>query len=116
MNVQIMSHSDHALLSVSLAESHSSLGPGLWRLDTALLERQDFVNGILKFLADWKPPEELTNPVSIWEWLKFEIQSYSIKFSKGLHSDMKQLISDLNKRLNVLYEEMDSKEKITLRK
>lgn len=59
--MKMLPHSDHAMISVSIQPSRVQKGPGIWRLDTRLLD------------SEWRPPNELTNPISIWEWLKFEI-------------------------------------------
>lgn len=101
-------HSGHAIIDISLGDSERSRGPGLWRLDTALLGRNDYITEMSEFLTHWSAPKELTNPNSIWEWLKYEIQTFTNKFTSRLHSEEKQHISDLNKELSKLYSEVDN--------
>lgn len=107
-DVKMTPHSDHALVTVSLGRAEINRGPGLWRLDTSLLKLSDYTSSMSNFLSEWSPPQELTNPNSIWEWLKFEIQTFTTKFTKQRHSEEKQRISDLNKELEQLYNNMDA--------
>lgn len=101
-DVQTLPHSDHALLVVSLGAATDTRGPVLWRLDTSILEREDSVSNMLEFLSTWEAPRELTNPASVWEWLKFEIQTFTIKYSRKAHAEMKQHTANLNKRMKDL--------------
>lgn len=59
IKAETLAHSDHNLLSLSLKTSQIVRGPGMWRLDTALLERDEFITLINQFLTDWKPPDEI---------------------------------------------------------
>lgn len=68
-----------------------------------MLRMQEFLNG-------WKPPTELTNPISIWEWLKFEIKKVSSSYTRDIYLAEKKHISDLNQELQALYQGMDEEE------
>lgn len=73
--VDIIVQSDHAMVTLSVLPGRATRGLGFWRFDTSLLEREDFLTEMTEFLTEWIPPSELTNPSSIWEWLKFQIQN-----------------------------------------
>lgn len=59
------------------------------------------------FLASWVPPEELSNPNTIWDWFKCEIRNFVRIFTKNAYSEEKQLITSITKELNQLYEAVD---------
>lgn len=102
-----IAHSDHAMIAVSWKSNHNTRGPGLWRLDTSLLQEEDFVLQMLNFLDNWESPPELSNPNSIWEWLKYEIKRVASAYTAKSHSLEKQHILDRNKELSELYQEWE---------
>lgn len=107
IKIQLLAHSDHALISCDLRPTSENRGPGLWRFDASLLSNKDFMTEITQFLTNWTAPEETLDPNSLWEWLKFELQNKIRHFTKNLHSVEKQHINALNKELNVLQERAD---------
>lgn len=107
IKIQNIAHSDHALISCDLCSNTENRGPGLWRFDATLLSNDDFITEITQFLSEWTAPEEIENPNSRWEWLKFELQNKIRKFTKKLHSIEKQHINSLTKELNTFQERAD---------
>lgn len=75
-------HSDHTLITFQLYRPETRTGPGYWRFDSSLLTHQDFTCAMTDFFVNWHPPEELSNPNSRWEWLKFEIRRFIKDFIK----------------------------------
>lgn len=114
LSVDVVVHSDHAMISLSFSPSHAQRGPGFWKFNASLLKNQEFTDEMNEFLTGWEPPTELSNPNSIWEWLKFQIQNRTRAFTKNLHAREKQFTADLNKELEDLYKRADSnKEDLT---
>lgn len=109
-DIKMTPHSDHAMISITLGDSDSARGPGLWRLDTSLLGNEAYVTEMNTFLENWVPPPELASPHSVWEWLKHEIQTFTNKFTRKIYSQEKQHIADLNRELKKLYSDMDEGE------
>lgn len=107
LKIDVIVHSDHALLSLFFSPSSAPKGPGFWRFDVSLLQNQDFTEEMNDFLAEWEPPPELSNPNTILEWLKFQIQSRTRNFTKNLGSQEKQMVANLNKELKDLYSRAD---------
>lgn len=103
-------HSDHALLSMSIQGNTIQRGPGFWKFDTALLHREDFILKMTKFLKEWSPPAELSTPIMIWEWMKYEIRKFVSEYTKKLHNLEKQRIAELNKELKDLYVRADEEQ------
>lgn len=73
-------HSDHSLLTVEITQQRLQKGPGLWRLDVSLLADKKFTSEMKKFLEEWEAPPELTDPRVGWEWMKFQIKNFAIKY------------------------------------
>lgn len=51
--------------------------------------------------------EELDNPNSKWEWLKYKIQEFSITFTIQRNREQKATLNKLEKRLRHLVEKHD---------
>lgn len=100
-------HSDHSLISFQLHRSDAKVGPGYWRFDSSLLTQETFVQAMNKFFLEWQPPDELSDPNSRWEWLKFEIRNFVQKFVKEKRVGETKLLSDLQTELEDLYASVD---------
>lgn len=83
MKSQVSAQSDHKIISVIINKSEFPRGPGLWKFDTSLLKNEEFLGSMSEFLTIWTHPPELDNHSAIWEWLKFKIKQFVIKFAKG---------------------------------
>lgn len=58
---------------------------------------------MIDFLTNWKPPQELSNPNFIWEWLEFEVKNFVSTYTCRSHSLEKEHTEDLYKELTELY-------------
>lgn len=112
MRSQVSAQSDHSIITVKVNRTQEARGPGLWRFNTSLLANDEFIDQISEFLANWTPPKELNDPCVIWDWLKFEIKNFVIKFSKNNHSQEKQTIKDLQDQLQDLTKRLDQGEEV----
>lgn len=99
---QVSAQSDHSIISITIDDRASPRGPGLWKLDTTLLSNDDFILRMSTFLRSWTPPPELEDPRMRWDWLKFKIKGFIIKYSRDRRSREKQAVQELNKELQVL--------------
>lgn len=106
---EILVHSDHAMVLLSLRPKlNNNRGPGFWKFDPALLANQEFLADMTSFLSSWSPPQEISNPNSIWDWLKCEIRNHIRLFTKKLHSNEKQHLTTLTKELERLHQSADA--------
>lgn len=105
---QYIVHSDHAMIILSLRPTVTTRGPGYWKFDTTLLANKDFIEDMSLFLSEWLPPEEISNPNTIWDWFKCEIRTHIRQYTKNLHSEERQHIADITKELDQLYAEADT--------
>lgn len=104
--------SDHSLISIQINfDFNTERGPGFWRFNTELLANTQFVSEMNDFLQDWNPLEELSSPMSTWEWLKHEIRNFTRQFSRENKSEEIQMLQDLERELVELVERRDGGEK-----
>ena len=77
--------SDHDFVSLQLnLHDYYSHGPGLWRLNTSLLEDELYCKKITELINDHKSYEEaFSSKKDMWEFLKASIKEESIAFSKA---------------------------------
>lgn len=101
-------HSDHSILALNLGTPVTNKGPGLWRFDVHLLNDKKFNTEMETFLSSWQPPEELSDPSVVWEWMKFAIKGFVIGYQKREKSASAQITNDLRRELQSLGENQDS--------
>lgn len=117
---KIVTQSDHSVISICIKKTSPThkKGPGLWRFDSTLPSKPDFMDHIHQFLEEWEPPPELLDPCSIWEWQKFEIkrviQQYTLKAisqEKKIRASLQAKLYDLSIRADEgedLYDQIQS--------
>ena len=78
--------SDHSAILLELEEiKENNRGPGYWKLNTALLANEEYKKMINDKLPIWlEEAKDLKDRRSIWDWIKFNIRTDSIIFSKRL--------------------------------
>ena len=98
---------DHKSIFLCLEiKSEFKRGPGLWKFNNTLLEDDSY-----KELIEFKYPliqekySELSDKQLLWELIKMELRSTTIKYSKQKRSDLKTKEQSLQKEL----QELDSK-------
>ena len=96
--------SDHSpVLLVLKYLPEPQLGAGTWKLNTSLLNLENYVVSIKQKLTDWLDMyKDLTNENLKWEIIKYEIRQFSIKFSKTRKKVMIDKEKDLETRLKLL--------------
>lgn len=100
--------SDHSIIQLKIGASPAGRGPGLWRLNNALLLREDYSALIRETIDRAVSETSLSNPNSKWEWIKFSIKSASVKFAKDLRSQAVVHERDLREGYTKLSNRMDS--------
>lgn len=113
VEIKPSAQSDHSMVTAQLCGTRQIRGPGFWKLSPTLLENDKYVRMMTEFLTQWTPPQELSNPCSVWEWLKYEIKTASIQFSKENIPMEKQMIRQLSKDLQALQARADAGEDVT---
>lgn len=105
-SIKILPHplSDHCLVSVEISLSNNKRGPGYWRFNNDLLKDPTFVSEMRIFQEEILA-ERVGDPNLQWEWAKFKIRSFSIRYSIKRKRD--SLVKQLEDRLHTLSAELD---------
>ena len=80
----------------------SSRGRGLWKFNNSLIENEEYALQIKKFILDNLNElfnENILDDQVNWEYLKYNIRKYTIKFSKELAKITNKTIDDLETKL-----------------
>ena len=74
---------DHALIEITIKLSGPPRGPGIWKLNTSILQDQKYKTEI-KTLIDtaWNELAENDNLALRFDWVKYKIRQFSITYSK----------------------------------
>jgi len=80
-------------------------GPGLWKLNCSLLSDKAYVGKINSLIPKWAQEGEndLEDPRSVWDWLKYNIKKYSRKYSMNKCKEQKAEEDMLNKEFQEAY-------------
>ena len=75
--------SDHSPVLLTLdASKDNKRGKGLWKFNNSLLQEETFRVGIKNTISATLHDNSESNPHLLWEFLKYDIRKFSIKYSK----------------------------------
>ena len=105
-------YTDHSPVLISISEKSELIkGPGLWKFNNSLVSDQNYVLQlkchIAKLLAELDNDESFDDQTK-WEFLKYEIRNFTIKFCKAHKKIEKEKIQNLEKTLNTLENKLDN--------
>ena len=79
---------DHSPISVSYYKNEeSNRGRGFWKFNNSLIENEEFVQQMKKYISDTLNElfnENILDDQIKWEYFKYSIRKYTINFSKKL--------------------------------
>ena len=57
-------------------------GPGLWKMNCAILEEESYINEVTQKIPIWvdEGQKELADNRTTWEWIKYNIRAHAIQF------------------------------------
>ena len=94
---------DHSPITFSCFKNEeSNRGRGLWKFNNSLIENEEYVLQMKKFILDTLNElftENILDDQVKWEYLKYNIRKYTIKFSKELAKITNKTIDDLETKL-----------------
>ena len=73
---------DHSAISLELNNNGNEIkGPGIWKMNCALLEDDRYVDDIKSKIPVWLAEgyEDLSDNRNIWDWLKYNIRAHAIQ-------------------------------------
>ncbi|WAQ99030.1 LOW QUALITY PROTEIN: YTX2-like protein, partial [Mya arenaria] len=111
--------SDHDAISIKLVMETETRGPGLWKMNTSILENPEYVKRFELFWKEWtKQKCNFSTLTSWWEIAKIRIKEISIDFCKELNKSktsikqlknygtQKQLTDDICSEIQLLSEKI----------
>ena len=91
---------DHRAVYLVLDLHQQERGTGYWKLNTALLQRQDFIDTIHKEITYTIELNGHKSARMRWEDLKERVKKTTIRYSRQLGSEEKLILSQLSERVN----------------
>lgn len=90
---------DHSAIFLELEEIESSgRGAGFWKLSTSLFANENYKHMITNNLTTWLDAgKDIHDPRLLWDWVKFNIWSNAIIFSKQIATIRRKQEEELNK-------------------
>ena len=102
---------DHSPIKFSCFKNEeSNRGRGLWKFNNSLIENEEYVLQMKKFILDTLNElftENILDDQVKWEYLKYNIRKYTIKFSKELAKNTNKTIDELEAKLKH-YEKLEN--------
>ena len=90
--------SDHSLVILDIAFQKFVRGPGFWKLNTALLHDQDYIQK-MNNLLDIQLDQNYKSKKLKWEMLKMAVRASSIQFASHRQKGRKNKLAALEKKL-----------------
>jgi exonuclease III len=110
-SVGIMSsvHSDHSAITIQIKGSDfKPKGRGYWKLNNSLISEEPYVRGILTKKTDWEAEATaLTDPREKWEYIKYKIRQFSVKYGKERARNQRTMEQTLHQQLTTLEAKLD---------
>lgn len=98
--------SDHRLVTLDIYPQNPLRGKGFWRMQTFIIEREDFRLKLKRFLVQ-RIEDTIDLPHDTrWEYIKLGIREFSIQYYNQLKDEQSCLEKDLVKRLSDLEVQM----------
>ena len=75
---------DHSAIVIELQDVEDKVkGPGFWKLNCSILKDKEYVNKLNLLLPTWiqEGKQDLGDPQSIWDWVKYNVKKYSRWYS-----------------------------------
>ena len=102
---------DHSCIKLNVSSFPSNFhGPSFWRFNVSLLQDNDYITEIQTNYPKWKQEniQYCDNPSKMWEYLKYKIRNYSIKFSKTKANQLRKNRLILEEEVSILEQTISS--------
>ena len=93
---------DHSAIIIEFKDVGDSVkGPGLWKLNCSLLRDYLYVDKINRLIPTWiqEGRVDLSDPRSVWDWVKYNIKKHSRKYSMNKSKQRREKEQQLNEEL-----------------
>ena len=92
--------SDHKCMKVVFDTCSNIRGPGYWKFNTSLLEKEDFINEMKEHITNIEFTETENDPHEKWEYVKSSIKTFCMNFSAKLNKTIKSKILDIENEIS----------------
>ena len=110
--------SDHSPLLISYSPySDVEKCFGFWKFNNSLLFNETYTKSLKNFIAETKTKlhsDDFVNSQGKWEFFKYEIRKFTIKFSKSLAQDRRKKKVNLEKKLSILENDLNNNRNLQL--
>ena len=72
---------DHSMVMIDIQPTECNKGPGIWRLNTQLLNDDEFCENIHNIIRGMLRVYQYMDPIEKWEIIKFEMSRYTREYS-----------------------------------
>ena len=105
-------YTDHNSVSLKINIDRGNKGRGYWKLNSSILEDDQYINIIKNLIKKYKERAKTHNSLDIlWDNLKIEIRDYSISYCKQKSRMKKNIIKETEHILKNLNMEIDNNNK-----
>ena len=107
---------DHSSVSVIISNYNEiKPGPGLWKFSNSLISDENFTERLKNFIENLK--DDLNSENSFddqvkWEYMKFEIQKFTISYSKIRAKNNRIIKNDLENKLKGFENDLSNHDKL----
>ena len=106
-NIKPAIKTDHSLIELTIKFSGPPRGPGIWKLNTSLLQDEAYKNKIKALInKSWDELEENENLALRFDWVKYKIRQFSIVYSKEKAKKDREKELKIQKELTILDEKI----------
>ncbi|KAJ8038035.1 hypothetical protein HOLleu_19003 [Holothuria leucospilota] len=91
--------SDHSVINLDLDLYTNRRGPGFWKLNNSLLTDSEYTTKVKEIITGVINDYHDNNPSQLWEYIKYKIRDFSVRYSKKKAATRKKQEEDLLKEI-----------------
>ena len=104
----VLQYTDHNCVSLKINLSRGQKGRGYWKLNSSVLQNEDYIEIINKIIKNYKNKAKTKTELDIlWDNFKIEVRDQTINYCKIKAKNKKDQISQLEKMLTELNKIID---------
>ena len=111
MNIDILPgfRTDHSAITmtINVISDEERRGPGLWKFNSNLLTNQEYTDKVIELIQTLTREHSTMNAHQKWEFIKYKIRAFSIKFSKGQAHMRRKKQKELYNKLTTIEQQLD---------
>ena len=116
-NVENVSYSDHNLIAISISLSEFRRGPGMWKLNTRLLQDEQAVEAVSKIIRNMENEFQHLDPHEWWEEMKLKVQAYfrQLGKDKSIYKSverLKKIAGELESELEMIHTRVKAQDSV----